>query len=269
MANGYIFKILDFNILTSNSHQCQNALERYQKWDPKDGGFITDGRGAWFTITELYETTTHTYYYRQVAFHKLSDIKFFDKNTYDTTIGVVFNKFIAALREYKYAGRAPESIDVRTCLTLITSIIKPVNNLRRNIKICEKVENQGHVFTSHNKIDNVLEYSKVPVTIQSNAKFHSYIKAAAASSYQKDTRSARSRTYATADTATTSEDDPGIKKNPSGTFTLGGKLYPIEAFVPEEIYLGLLPKLFRYVFRENKTERLDNYYETNKTNIWR
>ena len=43
-------------------------------------GFIIYGRGAWFAITTLYETKTHTDYYCQVAFHKLASIKFFDKN---------------------------------------------------------------------------------------------------------------------------------------------------------------------------------------------
>ena len=39
-----------------------------------------------------------------------------------------------------------------THLILISSIINPVANLRQNIKICEKVENQVHGFTSRQKI---------------------------------------------------------------------------------------------------------------------
>ena len=51
-------------------------------------GFIIYGRGAWFAITTLYETKTHTDYYCQVAFHKLASIKFFDKNPNDATINI-------------------------------------------------------------------------------------------------------------------------------------------------------------------------------------
>ena len=41
-------------------------------------GFITNVCVALFAVTALYETTTHTDSYRQVAFYKLASIKFFD-----------------------------------------------------------------------------------------------------------------------------------------------------------------------------------------------
>ena len=109
----YIFKILDLNISTSNIHQFQNALGRSHKWDPKGKGFITDGRGVCFSITALYETTKHTDSYCQVAFHKLSNIKFLKKNPDDATIVIVFNKFIYDLHEYEHAVRTPEALDER------------------------------------------------------------------------------------------------------------------------------------------------------------
>ena len=95
----------------------------------------------WFDIATLYETTNHTYSYSQFTFHKLSVIKFFDKNTDDATIGVVFNKFITVLREYEHVGRTPELMDDHTCLTLISSIVKPVANVLCYIKIYKKVDN--------------------------------------------------------------------------------------------------------------------------------
>ena len=79
LADGYIFNILDLNITTSDSHQFWNALKRFHKRYPNGEGFITDGRGSWFAITTLYETTTNTNSYRQVAFQKLACIKLFDK----------------------------------------------------------------------------------------------------------------------------------------------------------------------------------------------
>ena len=106
----------------------------------------------------MYETTTDTYSYHQVAFHKLSAIKFFDKSPDDATIGAVFNKCISALREYEYACRTLEEFFECTCITLIRSTIDPVSNLRRHTKRYYKVENQGRGFTSQHKIYAVLEY---------------------------------------------------------------------------------------------------------------
>ena len=139
LAYLYIFKILYLNIPTSDSHQCRNALERFCKRDPNGEGFIIDGRGAWFSITALYETKTHTDNYRQVDFHKLSSIKFFDKNPNDATISIVFSKFIAALRDYEYAGQAPEALDERTCCMLLNSLLNHFANLHCYIKSCERV----------------------------------------------------------------------------------------------------------------------------------
>ena len=111
----------------------------------------------WFAITTIYETTTHTDSYHQVAIYKLSAIRLFKKNPDNATIGVVFKKIIAALCEYEHSGRTPESLCERTCITLLRFSINPVDNLFRNVKICEKVENQVHGFTSHNMIDAVLK----------------------------------------------------------------------------------------------------------------
>ena len=147
----------------------------FSKSDLNGEGFITDGRGAWFDITDVYETTTHTDSYLQVALNKLSSIKFFYKSRNDATISIVFNKFFAALCDYKYAGRTPETLDERTCLTLLNSLIKPVTNLHCHINICEIVDNKVFGFTSQQVMDAaVLEYSKVPVTTKYYAKAQSY-----------------------------------------------------------------------------------------------
>ena len=106
----------------------------------------------------MYETTTDTYSYHQFAFHKLSAIKLFDKNTDDATVGAVFNKFVVALRKYKHACWTLEAFFERTCITLIRSNIDPVSDLRWHTKRCDKFENQGRAFTSKHKIDAVLEY---------------------------------------------------------------------------------------------------------------
>ena len=82
----------------------------------------------------------------------------FDKNPDGATVGVVFQKFIAALREYNNSGRTLEELDEHTCLTLIISIINLVADLLPHLKICDKFESKGHVFTSHQKIDAVLKY---------------------------------------------------------------------------------------------------------------
>ena len=69
------------------------------------------------SITALYENTTHTNSYCQVMFQKLASIKIFNKDYNDITISIIFNKFIAALCDYKYAGRTPEALDKHTYLT--------------------------------------------------------------------------------------------------------------------------------------------------------
>ena len=177
LEDGYNFKIIDLNIPTSNSQKFQNTLERFHKRDPEGEVFITDGRRAWFAITESYKTTTHTYSYHQVAFHKISAIKSSKKNPYDAIIDAVFNKLISILLEYKHAGRTLAALDERTCLTIIISIINPVVNIRRKIKRYKNFENQGYGFMSQQVIYAVLEYSKVPITIQTYAKDQSYANA--------------------------------------------------------------------------------------------
>ena len=79
LADGYIFNILDLNTIKIKSHQFRNALERFCKQDPNGKGSITDVHGTRFSIPALYETTTHTYSYRQLAFQNISVIKFFDR----------------------------------------------------------------------------------------------------------------------------------------------------------------------------------------------
>ena len=88
LADVYLFKILDLNIPTSDSHQCQNALKHFRKRDPNGEVFITDRHGAWFSITDIYDTTTHSNSYRQFAIHKLASIIFFHKNIDDATISI-------------------------------------------------------------------------------------------------------------------------------------------------------------------------------------
>ena len=117
-------------------------------------------------------------------------------------------------------------------------------------------------------IDALLEYSKVPVTIQSYYKAQSYSKATVDPSDQKDTRYARRCTDDDAATAITSEDVPGLNTNPDGTFKLYENLYPLKAFVPEKIYLGRLPKSFRDVRREKKTDQSTKLGKTSNTNNW-
>ena len=99
-------------------------------------------------------------------------------------------------------------------------------------------------------IDDVFKYSKIPVTIYYYAKSQSYAKATGDSSGQKDTRRAQSCTAAAAVTSTSPEGVTGLKTNPDGTFKIYGKSYPLKAFVPEEIYLGCIPKPFFNVRRE-------------------
>ena len=66
----------------------------------KGEGFITDGGGAWFDITALYDTATYTDSYQQFTLHNISSIKFLNKIPDEATIIIAFEKFIATLREY-------------------------------------------------------------------------------------------------------------------------------------------------------------------------
>ena len=88
-----------------------NSIECFCHRDLNGEVFTTNGRGAWFSITYLYDTTTHMDSYHQVKSHNLASIKFFDKNPDDATISIVFNKFITTLCDYKYAGQTPEAIN--------------------------------------------------------------------------------------------------------------------------------------------------------------
>ena len=145
----------------------------------------------------------------------------------------------------------PEALDERTFITLLNSLIDPLSNLRWHIKICERVENKGVGFISQQVMDAILEYSKIPVTIQSYAKSQSYAKVTGTPSDPKDTRSARCRAVVSA-TSSTSDEVASLKTNDDGNFKLDGNFYPLKAFVTEEIYLGKLSKVFRGVRREKR-----------------
>ena len=165
LVNGYIFKILNLNIPTSESYQCRNTLKWFCKRDPNGKVFNIDGRREWFTITAFYNNTTNTNSYLEVAFHKLSSIKFFGKTLIDETISIVFNKFIATLRDYEYSDQIPEALDERTCLTFHNSLMNHVANIRRHIKSWEIVENKEVGFTEQQVMNSVHDHAKVPVTI--------------------------------------------------------------------------------------------------------
>ena len=66
----------------------------------------------------------------------------------------------------------------------------------------------------------------------------------------------------------TSEEFSGLKTNNDGTVTMYGKFYLLKAFVPEEIYLGKLPKFFRDVRRDKKMHRSTKTYEASKNKNW-
>ena len=180
----------------------------------------------------------------QVAFHKLASIKVSDKTPDDTMISIFFNKFITVLCDYEYAGRTTNALDERKCLTLLNSLIRPSSYLYHHIKRCERVENKGVVFTSQRVMDDVLEYAKVPNTIQSYAKAQSYVKAIGNTSEPEDNMRAWYCAFMAATAQSTSEELPGLKTNDDGEFTLDVKFYLLRVFIPEEIYLGKLPESF-------------------------
>ena len=125
-----------------------------------------------FSITTIYDITTHTDSYHQVEYHKLSYIKFSNNPPNESTISIVFNKFIATLRDYEYTGWTPEVLYELTCLNLLNYLINPVADLLRNIKSYEIMENKGVGFTTQQVMDVVLEYVKVTVTTQSYEVIH-------------------------------------------------------------------------------------------------
>ena len=83
-------------------------------------------------------------------------------------------------------------------------LINPITNLCRHIKISKRVKNKGIEFTVQKLVDDILDYAKVPVMIQSYANFQSYAKATGTPSDPKDTRCNRRRDAAAA-TSSTSE----------------------------------------------------------------
>ena len=79
----------------------------------------------------------------------------------------------------------------------------------------------------------------------------------------------RSRTSAADSTATIPEEVPGLKTNYDETFTVDGKYSPLKEFLPEEIYLGRLPKSFCDLCQEKKTDRSTKSDDTSKNRICR
>ena len=132
----------------------------------------------------------------------------------------------------------------------------PSSNMLPNshwyIKSCEIVKNKVVGLTAKQVMGYVIHYDKVPVTIQSYNKDQSYAKTqsyAKAAGKPSDPKSIRCADVAA--TASTSEGVAGLKINYDGTVTLDEKIYPLKAFIPEEIYLGKLSKVFRDASREN------------------
>ena len=72
-------------------------------------------------------------------------------------ISIIFNKFIVALRDYKYAGRTPEALNERTCLTFFNFLINHTANLRWHIILSKIVENKGVGFTLQQVMDAVID----------------------------------------------------------------------------------------------------------------
>ena len=101
-------------------------------------------------MTAIHETKTNTYLYWKVVLHKLASIKFFNKNPNEATISIVFNKFIAALRDYEYVGRMTEALDECTCIMLLNYLINIVVDIRRHINIFKRVEIKGS-YSQRNK----------------------------------------------------------------------------------------------------------------------
>ena len=94
-------------------------------------------------------------------------------------------------------------------------------------------------------IDAVLDYAKVPVMIQSYSKAQSDAKTTVTPSNPKNTR----RRAANSSTAV---EVTGLNTNHDGIFALDGKFYTPKAFIPEEIYLGKISKVFWDARREKK-----------------
>ena len=95
---------------------------------------------------------------------------------------------------------------------------------KKNINICERVENKRAGFTAQQIMYDVLEYAKVPVTIQYYYKAQSYVKATRKNYDPNDKRISQSHDSA-ATTSSTSKEVSGLKTNDDGTFTLDGKCY--------------------------------------------
>ena len=129
-------------------------------------------------------------------------------------------------------------LDNCTFLTLLNYLINPVAAIFWHIKSCERVENTGVGFTAQKVIDDVLDYDKVPVTIDSCINSQSDAKSMGTSSIPKNTRCATAN-------SSTLEEVAGLKTNYDGNFTLDEIFHPLKAFVPEESYLGNIHKVFR------------------------
>ena len=117
-------------------------------------------------------------------------------------------------------------------------------------------------------MDSVLEYAKVPVTIQSYAKAQSYAKTTGKYSEPKDTRRFWSHAAMAATVSCTSEELSGLKLMMTGHSLCFRKFYPLKAFVLEEIYLEKLPEFFRDLRRDKKMDQSTKTDETRNNKSW-
>ena len=120
---------------------------------------------------------------------------------------------------------------------LLNSLINNVADLCINIKSCEIFENKGVGFTAQQVMDAILDYAKVPVTIQSYSKSQSYAKSTWTPSDPKYTRHA-CHCAVPATNSSTSEEVSGLKTNDDRTFTLDGKFYPLRHSYRKKFILG-------------------------------
>ena len=89
--------------------------------------------------------------------------------------------------DYEYSGRTPEALDEGKCITLLNSLINPVL-ICVGITRVQKSEKKGVGLTAQQVMKSIIDYFKVPVTIQSYAKVKSYAMATGTPSDPNDNR---------------------------------------------------------------------------------
>ena len=160
------------------------------------------------------------------------------QNLDEATISILFNNFIAALHDYEYVGWMPEALDECTYLTLLHYLIKPVANLRWNINISERVESKGVGFIPQKVMDFILEYFKVPVTIQYYSKAQSYSTEMRTPSEPRYNRHNQRHADLVATASYISEEVPGLKTNDDSYFLLDGKFTRSRRLCQKTFILG-------------------------------